>query len=595
MDGDLGLLTNLSISLVLALFLGLVTQRLRLSPIVGYLLAGIIIGPQTPGFVGDLKMAAELAEIGVILLMFGVGLHFDLKDLLEVKRIALPGAVVQILVATLLAIIVTSVLGMDATSGLVIGFAVSVASTVVVVRVLMDNEMLHSPQGHIAVGWLIVQDIFTVLLLVAMPALANATGEHQSENQSVFFSLGFAVVKVVSLGLVVVVGGRLVIPWLLRQVAHTRSRELFTLTILAIALAIATSSAIVFGVSMALGAFLAGMVVGQTELSHQAAADAMPMRDAFTVLFFVSVGMLFDPRVMVDHPSLLLALLGIVLIANPIAAFIVAWTMHYSFRTAITVAIVLSQIGEFSFLLANEAMRSKLLTAEGQSLLVACSILSIALNPILFLGIDPLENWLRRKPRLWRLLNGRAESGGAELNKSTQASLLEMEESKKQSVTAVIVGYGPVGETASRILRDFGVKPVVIDLNLDTVKSLTESGTLSVYGDATRPEILTAAGIKHAKYLLVTVPAVLARTVIILAAKNLNPELRVFVRARYIQERAWLAEVGATGVVTEEAETAVGLAVLLLREMDANEERIRTEINKIQGELQSLNAEAMLT
>lgn len=595
MAGDLGLLTNLSVSLVLALFLGLITQRLRLSPIVGYLLAGIIIGPQTPGFVGDLKMAAELAEIGVILLMFGVGLHFDLKDLLEVKRIALPGAIVQILVATLLAIIVTSVLGMDATSGLVIGFAVSVASTVVVVRVLMDNEMLHSPQGHIAVGWLIVQDIFTVLLLVAMPALANATGEHQSENQSVFFSLGFAVVKVVSLGLVVVVGGRLVIPWLLRQVAHTRSRELFTLTILAIALAIATSSAIVFGVSMALGAFLAGMVVGQTELSHQAAADAMPMRDAFTVLFFVSVGMLFDPRVMVDHPSLLLALLGIVLIANPIAAFIVAWTMHYSFRTAITVAIVLSQIGEFSFLLANEAMRSKLLTAEGQSLLVACSILSIALNPILFLGIDPLENWLRRKPRLWRLLNGRAESGGAELNKSTQASLLEMEESKKQSVTAVIVGYGPVGETASRILRDFGVKPVVIDLNLDTVKSLAESGTLSVYGDATRPEILTAAGIKHAKYLLVTVPAVLARTVIILAAKNLNPELRVFVRARYIQERAWLAEVGATGVVTEEAETAVGLAVLLLREMDANEERIRTEINKIQGELQSLNAEAMLT
>ncbi len=595
MAGDLGLLTNLSVSLVLALFLGLITQRLRLSPIVGYLLAGIIIGPQTPGFVGDLKMAAELAEIGVILLMFGVGLHFDLKDLLEVKRIALPGAVVQILVATLLAIIVTSVLGMDATSGLVIGFAVSVASTVVVVRVLMDNEMLHSPQGHIAVGWLIVQDIFTVLLLVAMPALANAAGEHPSEDQNVVFSLGFAVVKVVSLGLVVVVGGRLVIPWLLRQVAHTRSRELFTLTILAIALAIATSSAIVFGVSMALGAFLAGMVVGQTELSHQAAADAMPMRDAFTVLFFVSVGMLFDPRVMVDHPSLLLALLGIVLIANPIAAFIVAWTMHYSFRTAITVAIVLSQIGEFSFLLANEAMRSKLLTAEGQSLLVACSILSIALNPILFLGIDPLENWLRRKPRLWRLLNGRAESGGAELNKSTQASLLEMEESKKQSVTAVIVGYGPVGETASRILRDFGVKPVVIDLNLDTVKSLAESGTLSIYGDATRPEILTAAGIKHAKYLLVTVPAVLARTVIILAAKNLNPELRVFVRARYIQERAWLAEVGATGVVTEEAETAVGLAVLLLREMDANEERIRTEINKIQGELQSLNAEAMLT
>lgn len=594
MDGELGLLTNLTVSLVLALVLGLVTLRLRLSPIVGYLLAGIMIGPQTPGFVGDLKMASELAEIGVVLLMFGVGLHFDLKDLLAVRQIALPGAVVQIVVATLLGIIVTFVLGMNITSGLIIGFAVSVASTVVVVRVLMDNDMLHSPQGHIAVGWLIVQDIFTVLLLVAMPALANASGEHSSGEQSVFFSLGFAIVKVVSLGLVVFVGGNLVIPWLLRQVAQTRSRELFTLTILAIALAIATGSAILFGVSMALGAFLAGMVVGQTELSHQAAADAMPMRDAFAVLFFVSVGMLFDPRVIVDRPTLLLAMLGIVLIANPIAAFVVVWAMRYSFRTALIVAIALSQIGEFSFLLANEAMRANLLSTEGQSLLVACSILSIALNPMLFLCIDPLENWLRKIPWLWERLNGRAELGGVELNQSTQATLLGMEQSQEQSATAVIVGYGPVGQTACRILMDFGVKPVVIDLNLDTVKSLTDSGMLSVYGDATRPDILTVAGIKHAKYLLVTVPAMLARTVIIIAARELNPKLRVFARARYIQERAWLSEVGADGIVTEEAETAVGLAVLLLREMDANEERIRAEVGRIQEELQSRTEEAML-
>jgi CPA2 family monovalent cation:H+ antiporter-2 len=594
MDGELGLLTNLTVSLVLALVLGLVTLRLRLSPIVGYLLAGIMIGPQTPGFVGDPKMASELAEIGVVLLMFGVGLHFDLKDLLAVRRIALPGAVVQISVATLLGVIVTFVLGMNITSGLIIGFAVSVASTVVVVRVLMDNDMLHSPQGHIAVGWLIVQDIFTVLLLVAMPALANASGEHSSGEQSVFFSLGFAIVKVGSLGLVVFVGGKLVIPWLLRQVAQTRSRELFTLTILAIALAIATGSAILFGVSMALGAFLAGMVVGQTELSHQAAADAMPMRDAFAVLFFVSVGMLFDPRVIVDRPTLLLAMLGIVLIANPIAAFIVVWAMRYSFRTALIVAIALSQIGEFSFLLANEAMRANLLSTEGQSLLVACSILSIALNPMLFLCIDPLENRLRRIPWLWQRLNGRAELGGVDLNQSTQATLLGMEQSQEQSATAVIVGYGPVGQTACRILMDFGVKPVVIDLNLDTVKSLTDSGMLSVYGDATRPDILNVAGIKHAKYLLVTVPAMLERTVIIIAARELNPKLRVFARARYIQERAWLSEVGADGIVTEEAETAVGLAVLLLREMDANEERIRAEVGRIQEELQSRTEEAML-
>lgn len=594
MDGDLGLLTNLSVSLVLALVLGLITQRLRLSPIVGYLLAGIIIGPQTPGFVGDLKMASELAEIGVILLMFGVGLHFDLKDLLEVKRVALPGAIGQIVVATVLALIVTLVLGMSVSAGLVIGFAVSVASTVVVVRVLMDNDILHSTQGHIAVGWLIVQDIFTVLVLVVMPALAGSNGGHEGGTQNIFLSLGIAVFKVVSLGLVVVVGGRMLIPWLLRQVAQTRSRELFTLTVLAIALAIATGSAVLFGVSMALGAFLAGMVVGQTEMSHQAAADALPMRDAFAVLFFVSVGMLFDPFVVISRPLLLIAMLGIVLVANPIAAFGIVWTMRYSFKTALTVAIALSQIGEFSFLLANEAMRSNLLPPEGQSLLVACSILTIALNPMLFLAIESAEKWLRTKPKLWRILNGRAESGGAEQNAMTKAALAELGNSGNPVATAVIVGYGPVGQTACRILKEFDIQPVVIDLNLDTVKSLTESGTLSVYGDATRTDILNAAGIQQAKYLLVTVPAVLSRTVVILAAKDLNPELRVFARARYIQERAWLDEVGATGVVTEEAETAVGLAVLLLREMNANEERIRYEIGKIQEELQSRTAEAML-
>ncbi|MCY2983720.1 MAG: cation:proton antiporter [Planctomycetota bacterium] len=585
MNGDLGLLTNLSISLVLALVLGLITQKLRLSPIVGYLLAGIVIGPQTPGFVGDIKIASELAEIGVILLMFGVGLHFDIKDLLAVKRIALPGAIGQILIATMVGLLVSWIAGMGTVTGIIIGFSVSVASTVVVVRVLMDNDILHSTQGHIAVGWLIVQDIFTVLVLVVMPALADAVNEQPSVDQNIFFSLGSAVVKVISLGLIVVVGGRRVIPWLLRQVARTRSRELFTLTILAIALAIATGSAVLFGVSMALGAFLAGMVVGQTEMSHQAAADALPMRDAFAVLFFVSVGMLFDPQVILNRPGMLLAMLAIVLLANPIVAFVITWTMRYSFRTALTVAIALSQIGEFSFLLADEAMKTKLMPVEGQSLLVACAILTIAINPILFLGIVPFEKWLRSKPWLWRKLNERAEASGAELNKATHVALLGMEQSNESPESAVIIGYGPVGQTACRILREFGVRPVVIDLNLDTVKGLSESGKFGVYGDATRPDILEAAGIRKAKYLLVTVPEVLVRTVVILTAKDLNPELRVFARARYIQERAWLEEVGATGVVTEEAETALGLAVLLLREMHADEDRIEKEIRKIQEEL----------
>jgi CPA2 family monovalent cation:H+ antiporter-2 len=579
MHGNFGLLVNLSASLVLALVLGLVTQRLRLSPIVGYLLAGIALGPQTPGFVADPKMAAELAEIGVVLLMFGVGMHFDLRDLFAVRRIALPGAGAQILVATLLGLVASQFAGLGLGAGLVIGVAVSVASTVVLVRLLMDNDLLHTAQGHIAVGWLIVEDIFTVLVLVEMPAF----GQNAGQGRNIFLALGLAVVKVTVLGLVVVAGGRLVIPWLLRQVARTRSRELFTLTVLALALAIATGSAVWFGVSMALGAFLAGMVVGQTEVSHQAAADALPMRDAFAVLFFVSVGMLFDPHVVMDQPWLLLGLLGIVLFAKPLTAFLIVWALRYSVRSALTVAVALAQIGEFSFLLADEAARDRLLPAEGHSLLVACAILSITLNPLLFRTIDPLERWLRRKPRLWQVLSRRSEAGGAEINAETRARLAEAVQEEEK--LALVVGYGPVGQTASRILKDFGLRPVVVDLNLDTVRSLAQSGQLAVYGDATQRDILEAAGIKNAKYLLVTIPEVLTRTVVILAAKDQNPELRIFVRARYLQERAWLEEVGATGVVTEEAETAIGLAALLLREVGADEQRVREEIRRIKEEL----------
>jgi monovalent cation:H+ antiporter-2, CPA2 family len=585
MDRDFGLLANLSVSLVLALVLGLFTQRLRLSPIVGYLLAGIALGPQTPGFVGDPKMAADLAEIGVVLLMFGVGMHFNLGDLFAVRRIALPGAGGQILVATAFGLLATLIADLGVSAGIVIGLAVSVASTVVVIRVLMDNDVLHSPQGHIAVGWLIVQDIFTVLVLVAMPALAGSLGEREADIQNVLFALGFAVAKVAALGLIVVVGGRLVIPWLLRQVARTRSRELFTLTVLALALAVATGSSVVFGVSMALGAFLAGVVVGQTEVSHQAAADALPMRDAFAVLFFVSVGMLFDPRVVINSPGLLVALLAIVIVVNPLTSFLIVWTLRYSVRSALTVAVALAQIGEFSFLLADEAMHNQLLPTEGHSLLVACAIVSIAINPLLFLGIGPLERWLRRRPRFWHALNRRAEVIGTDMNVATRAFLAEVGETDERPVTAVIIGYGPVGQAACRILKEFGIRPVVVDLNLDTVRGLTESGNLAVYGDATQQDILEASGIREAKYLLVTTPEVLGRTVMILAAKNLNPALRVFARARYIQERAWLEEVGATGVVTEEAETAVGLAVLLLREVGADEERIQKEIRRIQEEL----------
>jgi CPA2 family monovalent cation:H+ antiporter-2 len=585
MHEEYALLVFLSVGLAAALLFGLITERLKLSPIVGYLLAGVLVGPNTPGVVADPKMAVQLAEIGVVLLMFGVGLHFNLNDLWAVRKIALPGAIGQILAATFLGTIAAYLLGRGVSEGLLLGIAVSVASTVVLIRVLMDNDVLQTSQGHIAVGWLIVEDIFTVLVLVALPAIADLRVDGNPESGRVALSLGMAILKMGALALIVLVVGKRVIPWLLGVVARTRSRELFTLSILVLALAIATGSAVFFGVSMALGAFLAGMVVGQTEVSHQAAADALPMRDAFAVLFFVSVGMLFDPSDILREPLFLLALLAIVLIAKPIVALVIVWTLRYSFRSAITVAIALAQIGEFSFLLADEAIRHELLSDDERSLLVACGIISITLNPLLFRAIGPVEQWLRRQPRLWRLLSERSEKGGAEINLQTEQRLLAVADDEKSTMTAVIVGYGPVGQTAARILQNFKIAPVVVDLNLDTVRELTANNRLAVYGDATRRDILEAAGIEHARYLLVTIPDVLIRTLVIITAKEVQPKLKVFVRARYLQERAWLEEVGATQICIEEAEAALGLALLILREVGADERQIHQEIQKLHQEL----------
>ena len=582
------LLINLAVSLLAALVFGLITEKLRLSPIVGYLLAGIVLGPYTPGFVGDQEMALQFAEIGVVLLMFGVGLHFDLRDLLAVKKIAVPGAVGQIAVATALGTVAAMALGWPTTEGVVLGIAISVASTVVLVRVLTDNDVLHTTQGHIAVGWLLVEDIFTVLVLVVLPAAADILveggGGEGNAGGGVAASLGMAVLRIGLLAALVLGAGKRIIPPLLNLVARTRSRELFTLCVLALALAIATG-ALYLGVSVALGAFLAGMVVGQTEVSHQAAADALPMRDAFAVVFFVSVGMLFNPRVLIEQPVYLAVLLAIVLIAKPMTAMAIVWALRYSFRNALTVGIALAQVGEFSFLLATEAIELKLMSEEGRSLLVATAIISITLNPLIFRLIEPTERWLRSKPALWKKLGSRAEAGGLRLNEAMAERVATSDGADDGTTRAVIVGYGPVGQTAARILRGFGVETVVVDLNIDTIRELANNGEPGVYGDSTRHDILEAAGIKQAKYLLVTVPDVLVRTLVIITAKEINSELKVFARARYLKERAWLEEVGATQICIEEAETAVGLAKLLLSEVGADPERVATEVTRIQREL----------
>jgi len=575
------LILTLALGLTAALAFGLITHRLGLSPILGYLLAGVAIGPHTPGFVADSKIASQLAELGVILLMFGVGLHFHLKDLLDVKRIAIPGAVVQSLVATGLGALVAAGFGWTWTAGIVLGLAISVASTVMLLRVLTDSNMLNTGHGRIAVGWLVVEDIFTVLVLVLLPAVALAR-EHAGANSNdsgILWTLGMALVKLVILAVLVLFGGGKLIPLLLERAARIRSRELFTLTVLALALGIAAGSAVVFGASMALGAFLAGMVVGQSEVHHQAAADALPMRDAFAVLFFVSVGMLFDPVFLVERPFFLLAVLGVILLGKPLAAFAIVLLLGYPMRTALTAALGLAQIGEFSFILGETAHAHKMMPHEGSSIMVACALLSITVNPLLFKSLPRIEKELRAHPRVWRILNARSGKG-----EEVEAPLAAAP-ADDGPPRAVVVGYGPTGRTLTRLLRDFGVESTIVDLNLDTVKAIRAAGGSAVYGDAARGEILKAAGLDRARFLIATLPDLASRIPVLAAARAQNPRVRIIVRAHYIGERAMLEEIGADVIAFEEAEVAVALARIVLKDVGASAERIDSEMDRIRGEM----------
>jgi len=563
---DPSLIATVAAAFTGAWLLGLITQRAKLSPIVGYLLAGVLIGPHTPGFVGDVKVAQQLAEVGVILLMFGVGLHFHLKDLLAVKAVAIPGAIGQSLIATLFAVAVFSAFGIAPTTGAVIGMAMAVASTVVLMRVLMDADVLNSPQGHVAVGWLIVEDIFTVILLVLIPVLGSGHGAGATTNPAgepaLWQTLGLALLKLSALVGIVLFGGARIVPWVLVRVAKLRSRELFTLTVLVFSIAIAAGSYFFFGASMALGAFLAGMVVAQSPVSHQVAADALPMRDAFAVLFFVSVGMLFDPAFLIHQPLMVLAALGIILLVKPLAALAIVAMLGHSARTALTVAVGLAQIGEFSFILSDLAGRHELMPAAGHNVLVASAIISITLNPLLFRSLPKMEAWLKARPELWRLLNRRAEARVATINLASAESLARL--AKPESRLAIVIGYGPVGRSVHRLLREASLSTVVIDLNMDTVASLTAEGQTAIFGDASHESILEQAGAKRASYVILTLPHSSDRAAIVMAARSLNPSARILVRARYLREREDLEQAGANAAVFEEAEAAVALARLVL-------------------------------
>lgn len=569
---DMPLLNTIAAGFAAAWVLGLITQRIGLSPIVGYLLAGVMIGPHTPGYVGDDTSAQQLSEIGVILMMFGVGMHFKISDLVKVRGIAIPGAIGQSLVATVLGMVVFHLFGWDLRSGMVIGMAMAVASTVVLLRVLMDREMLATSHGHAAVGWLIVEDIFTVLALVFVPLLAadsvlpegsggRAAGAHggaSAGGAGGWATVGIAVLKLIALVAILLFAGSRVVPWILKQVARLRSRELFTLTVLVMSIAIAVGSATLFGASVALGAFLAGMVVAQSPASHQAAADALPLRDAFGVLFFVAVGMLFDPDFLVEQPLMVAGALGIVLIAKPLAALVIVAVLGYPARTALTVAIGLAQIGEFSFILGQVAHEHGLIPEAGRQVLIAAAMVSITLNPLLFGSIDRIERWLKGRPMLWRMLNSRAERRTSVINAKAEEAIRVAGEGEK--ALAVIVGYGPVGRVVDALLRDAGIATVIVEMNMETVESLTRSGRIAIYGDATSPSILEHAGVHRARYMVITLPQSENRSALIHAARELNPGITLIVRARYLAEGDALRSAGVNRMVFEEGETGIAMA-----------------------------------
>jgi len=565
------LILTLAGGLAAALVFGYLTQRAGLSPIVGYLLAGVAVGPNTPGFVADVGLAEQLAEVGVILLMFGVGLQFHVEELLAVRRVAVPGAVAQSALATLLGATLVQSFGWGWASGIVFGIALSVASTVVLIRVLADNNELHTQAGHIAVGWLVVEDLFTVLALVVLPILF---GQEQSDR-----GLGTALLltgaKVAALvAFTAIVGARL-IPRALDHVAGLHSRELFTLTVLVIALGIAVGSAVVFDVSMALGAFLAGLVVGRSDYSLRAASEALPLRDAFAVLFFVSVGMLLNPGTLLENPPLALGTLGVVMVGKPLAAFLITWVLRYPLATSLSVAVALAQIGEFSFMLSRVGTDLGLLTSEASNVIVAVAIFTIVLNPILYRATKPVDRWTLAYPWLRKVLDrsGPPEAADTPVSRVDAAH------------RAIVVGYGPTGRTVARLLRDNGFDVTVVDLNVHTVRELREQGVPAVYGDATHRGTLAQAGAAHTDNLILTSAGMADGREAIRNAKELNPDIHVLARALYLRDLPALRNAGAEGVVSAEGEVGLALTEMILQRLGATPDQIDHERERVRSEL----------
>jgi len=557
---NVSLITTIAAALGLAMVLGFITSRLRMPPLVGYLLAGIVIGPATPGFVADVELTSQLAEIGVMLLMFGVGLHFSLDDLLAVRRIAVPGAIVQITVATVLGMVAATFWGWDIGAALVFGLALSVASTVVLLRALEARGVLESVNGRIAVGWLVVEDLVMVMVLVLLPPLASLLGgkADTASGGSLWITLGITLAKVAAFIALMLVVGRRVFPRVLWLVAHTGSRELFTLCVIAVAVGVAYGSAVLFDVSFALGAFFAGMMMRESEFSHRAAAESLPLRDAFSVLFFVSVGMLFDPQVLIEQPIKVLVVVAIIMVGKTLAAIALVLAFRYPLNTALTVGASLAQIGEFSFILAGLGVALGLLPTEGQSLILAGALISIALNSFVFSAIEPAQTWIRGRSRLARRLEQR-DDPLATLPMSVDQSFLTGQ--------VVLVGYGRVGRRIAQALSEKNIPYVVAEQNRELVEQLRAQNTPAVYGDASDPAVLIQAHIARASLLVIATPDTFHVRKMVEIARTLNPTIEAVLRTHSEEEAELLQKENVGKVFMGEHELATGMTRHILARM----------------------------
>ncbi|QNX11894.1 cation:proton antiporter [Acinetobacter seifertii] len=561
MPHDVDLIILLAVGFGVALFFGYIAARLRLPPLIGYLIAGIIISPNTPGIEADIHLANQLAELGVMFLMFGVGMHFSLNDLLQVRRIALPGAILQIAVATLLGVGVSMLWGWSFGSALVFGLSLSCASTVVLLKALGDRGLLDSVNGKIAVGWLLVEDLVMVLVLILLPATAVLLGGKAPAGAegNIWLTLGITLLKVIGFIAFMLIVGKRVVPIIMQFVARLGSRELFTLTVVAAAVSIAYGSYAIFGVSMALGAFFAGMVVKESDFSHRAEEETLPLREIFSILFFVSVGMLFDPHILIERPLHILAVIAIIMVGKTLAAMALVLFFRYPINTALTVGASLAQIGEFSFILATLGVSLGLLTLEAQNLILAGALFSITLNSFVFSAVEPVQRWIRERSHLARLLERSGDPLAMLPDEVDQAYLRDQ---------VVIVGYGGVGRRITENLINQNIKVVIAEENREIVEKLRHANIAAVSGVATEPGVLIQAHIMHARLLVISPMDILDIHRIVDIAKQLNPQIQVLICAESKEEAAVIRDENIGEVFYAKEEMAKNMSHHILNQIE---------------------------